>query len=96
MSKPKPNTKTYYDYLIGVKPWLLKELPQKYKIQINGDLWDAIQSSVEGAHDATVYLDFEVLESYLGEGEFTDAVIEKLKELVVGDDSDGIEIDVSW
>ena len=92
--KPRKYTTEYCVWLQEVVPWLKKELP-KDKELIDGVLKDAVQESVEGAHDATVCLCFAVLESYLDEyPNFSDKIIALLAGLS-GDD-DCIFLDISW
>ncbi len=97
--KPKRHTSYYYDYMQEVRPWLIKKMPKAEKSCIEKELWNAIQESTEGTHDATVYLDFEVLESYLEDypnSKTIDRIMVLLRELTDESDIDGIQVDISW
>lgn len=98
--KPKRHTSYYYDYLQEVVPWLKSRLPKLDKAYVEKELWSAIQEATEGTHDATVYLSFEVLESYLSDDYITpgcaDRIMALLKELTDESDSEGISVDISW
>jgi hypothetical protein len=99
MNKPKRYTSYYYDYMQEVRPWLRDELPRADRACIEKELWDAIQEAVEGASDATVYLDFEVLESYLEAGVVgpcVDRIMALLKQLADENDPEGIYVEISW
>lgn len=96
VGKPKRHTSYYYDYLQEVQPWLISQLPKADKPFVEKELWDAIQESTEGTHNATTYLDFEVLESYLDECLGQDKIMELLKTLADAEDTDGINVDISW
>ena len=99
IEKPKRHMTYYYDYMQEVRPWLIKRLPKSEKSCVEKELWSAIQESTEGTHDATVYLDFEVLESYLEDyhnPECIGRIMALLRELVDETDEDGINVDISW
>ena len=96
--KPKLHTSCYYDYMQEVRPWLIENLPKSDKPCVEKELWAAIQESTEGTHDATVYLDFENLESYLDElpDHCVERIMTLLRELTDGEDDEGINIEISW
>ncbi len=96
MEKPKRHTTYYYDYMQEVRPWLIAELPKTDKSFVGKELWDAIQESTEGTHDATVYLCFEVLESYLEDCPEQDCVGRIMTLLKTLTDADGINVEISW
>ncbi len=96
---PKRHTSYYYDYMQEIRPWLTERLPEKDRICVENELWNAIQESTEGTHDATAYLDFDCLESYL-EDEIPDDCLDRImalfRELTNESDTEGINIEISW
>ena len=97
--KPKRHTSYYYDYMQEVRPWLESKLPKAEKPVVAKELWNAIQEATEGTHDATTYLDFEVLESYMEDEVAADClerILDLLRELTDESDNEGINVDVSW
>ena len=99
VAKPKRHTSYYYDYMQEVRPWLISQLSKTDKSFVGKDLWNAIQESTEGTHDATTYLDFETLESYLEdcpEHDCVDRIMVLLRTLADTEDVNGINVDISW
>ena len=99
VEKPKRHTSYYYDYMQEVRPWLISQLPESYKPCVEKQLWNAIQETTEGTHDATAYLDFECLESYLEASvieDCVDKIMALLKELTDDTDREGINVEISW
>ena len=99
ITKPKRHTSYYYDYMQEVRPWLKKMLPKSDKSCVENELWDAICESTGLSNDTTVYLCFEVLESYLEDcldPGCVEGVMALLRELVDEEDTEGINIEISW
>ncbi len=96
MMKPKRRTSYYYDYMQEVRPWLIAQLPKADKKCVEKELWDAIQESTEGTHDATTYLVFESLESYLEDLDCVDKIMDLFRQLSDESDREGINVEISW
>ena len=99
IEKPRRHTSYYYDYMQEVRPWLIENLQKVDRSCVEKELWDAIQESTEGTHDATTYLDFECLESYLDRdvpNDCIDRIMTLLRELTDESDTEGINVEISW
>lgn len=89
----EPHKIEYYEYIEQIEPYLVNKYPV-YKEEIETFLKDSIWDYLSFNNGSIMYLNLDILKSFLPKEDWSNEVIEGLKEIFKG--KDGFYISFSW